>query len=185
MVNETGESSIERPMQGARPESDVGSEGLLPQGRDDGEWQRDDGQPSPELAEMYQEGDSIRAGVLAREDSEGAIDVWVDSERYGQTGEHWKETLEDPDREFGTIRIEREDAAERRDAHTRELRDYHDGHGRYENIDEAPGAMFHWDGLESADAEFVDAESNQRFGRDLGQALQPYENLQEVRFHFL
>jgi hypothetical protein len=58
------------------------------------------------------------------------------------------------------------------------------------NQDECPGAMFIWTTLKDPSVEAVDALHNQALGRDLGRALQPYEqrsplDLWEVTFRFM
>jgi hypothetical protein len=103
----------------------------------------------------------------------GLARVTIRKSAYPQAARHWEEQLTGPNRKkWGKIYIDPSRAAaeeRRRDAmweHGPAM-----ARGLHVNRDECPGAMFIWETQETADVEELCATDNQRFGRELYQAL--------------
>lgn len=129
--------------------------------------------------------------MITTSEKNGVVTVTIVTAAYGDVGQHWKCVLDKPNNGgYGKIYIQREGAAKRRYEACANMRGLHAGNPGA-NLDECPGAMFIWSNQEKeADVEALDAEANQRFGRDLGYALKKYPqataaDLWEVRFRFL
>jgi len=111
----------------------------------------------------------------------GVIKCRIRWQQYGLVGQHWKEQLSGRNlRKWGKIYIDAnkaEQALNRSEAlgPHRESSALRNAQQRLEaaatNLDECPGAMFVWETRETADVEPLCATTNQKFGRDLYQAL--------------
>jgi hypothetical protein len=92
---------------------------------------------------------------------------------YPQVARHWEEQLTGPNRaKWGKIYTDPSKAAaeeRRRDAMWEHGRAF--TRGLHVNRDECPGAMFIWETHATADVEELCATDNQKFGRELYQAL--------------
>lgn len=120
----------------------------------------------------------------------GVIEVVIQTNMYGDAGQHWKDTLSGPNHGgYGKIYIQRFGIEERRKDSLWELKPYYKGEGIHINLDEAPGAMFIYTANKAVSVEALDAVSNQKLGRELGNALRKFKQnseneLWEVIFRF-
>jgi hypothetical protein len=141
---------------------------------------------------------TIYAGLMLEHDKHGVLHLTIHTERYGSTGEHWREELEnhwreeiDPNDEYaetyGTIRLARCMSYEHRQMHINQIEPIGGGLGRDWHRDEALGAMFRAEGDRIPDVDYTDAHSNMELGRHMKIAFQRAgaEDGQEVRFYFV
>jgi hypothetical protein len=129
--------------------------------------------------------------IQANEIRPGVVQVVVYAAPYGQAGAHWRRVLAGTNHNgYGRIFIQRFGANQRRYWHCYGPGDWYRGEIGA-NMDECPGAMFIWPfSLKHPSVEAVDAVDNQRLGRDMGQALRKFSqvdanDLWEVLFRFI
>jgi len=132
-----------------------------------------------------------RLMIQANEIRPGVVEVLIHVAPYGQAGAHWRRVLAGSSHNgYGRIFIQRFGANQRRYWHCYGPGDWYKGE-RGANMDECPGAMFIWPySLKDPSVEAVDAVDNQRLGRDMGQALRRFSqvdanDLWEVVFRFV
>jgi len=129
--------------------------------------------------------------ITAKEIRPGVVELSIVTAAYGDAGSHWKSVLDKPSHGgYGKVYIDRFDARARRRDSCWELSGLHAGNPGA-NLDECPGAMFIWSNSgKRADVEPLCADSNQRMGRDMGNALRKFPqktraDLWEVVFRFV
>lgn len=129
--------------------------------------------------------------ITATEIKSGLIEVVIQVNAYGDAGAHWKEALGGKNHGgYGKIYIERYGAKERRKDNLWVLKPFYRGAGIHINLDEAPGAMFIHSTDKEVSVEPLCAVSNQKLGRDLGNALRKFkqnspQELWQVIFRFV
>jgi hypothetical protein len=118
----------------------------------------------------------------------GVVTIHIPVAAYGDAGRHWRDVLGGTRRRlYGRIHLQRYGAAWRRYIHTYSLRGVYSGDPA--DLDECPGAIFIWTGLQEPSVRAVFAHHNRALGSDMGTALRRFaqgseSDLWQVEFRF-